>query len=84
MANERLVRHRNCINPSEHGHWAVRDLALCEYADKWKAAKEHASILHASYSNAWWMAARQYFLELGGLYVEQVPLTGGDDDNEAK
>jgi hypothetical protein len=67
---------RNCQNPTEHDDWHVADLALCHYAEKWKAAKEHASILHASYSQKWWMSARQYYLELGGLYREQM---GGCD-----
>lgn len=62
----------NCTN-LEHSYWAVRDLALCHYPGKWKAAKNHASVLFASYSHDWWMAARKYYLELGGEYKEQLP-----------
>lgn len=47
--------------------------ALAHYFGKWKVAKEHASTLHASYSDAWWMSARTYYLELGGEYKHQLP-----------
>jgi hypothetical protein len=57
----------------EFDHWSVRDLALRHYFGKWKAAKEHASILHATYSHAWWMSARTHYLELGGEYKSQLP-----------
>jgi len=62
-----------CQNPSEHGFWAVSDLAICQYPGKWRVAKDHASTMHASYSHAWWMSARKYFLELGGEYKDQLP-----------
>ena len=62
-----------CINPNEHNHWAVRDLALCHYSGKWQVAKNHASTLYASYSHEWWMVARKHYLELGGKYKDQLP-----------
>lgn len=62
----------NCIDPTEHDDWHVADLALCHYPGKWKAAKDHADKLHLVRSHEWWMSARQYYLELGGEYKEQV------------
>lgn len=58
---------------TEFDHWAVRDLALSHYFGKWKVAKAHASSLFDGHSYDWWMSARQYYLELGGEYKDQLP-----------
>jgi len=56
----------------EFDDWRVRDLALREYWGKWKGSRQFADTKAYRFEPEWWTVARLHFLELGGLYREQL------------
>jgi len=51
---------------------AKQDLAIKHYAATWRDAKRLAKALVGTAE--YWGAVRNYYLELGGLYVRQLPV----------
>lgn len=51
---------------------AAAGLNTCGYAGKWKKAQEACAKIRPIGEEIYWTSVRQYFLELGGDYVQPV------------